>query len=383
MTWISRLFRRRALERDLEKELRFHLDAAENDLVRGGMSRAEARRVALLEFGGVELAKENARDVRGTRWIEDWWSDTKYALRGMARSPGVSIAAIFTLAIGVGANTAVWSILDALMRRMLPVERPEDLHALKRVGLQPDSYLISHPGLQRLRSAGGDSVQIAAMGSVARLYATIGETPEAVIGQLVSGNYFAMLGVRPEIGRMLTPEDDRTLGGAPVIVLSESFWERRFGRDRSVVGRTIRINGAALTIVGVAQSGFSGLTVGQSMDMFVPLVMQHEIRYQQNASSSNADTEKPWIPQNGVRWLTLVARVPAPAAVRMAARLDAQYRADLREEFANRDSASRAYGLKEHLELEPLGLGFARLRQTFGDPVRGRMASVGLIVLIG
>src|ERR1051325_4272890 len=117
---LSRLLRRRSLERDLDKELRFHLDAAVDDFVRGGMTRDDARRRARIELGGLEQVKEDARDVRGTRVIEHWWTDTRYALRTMARSPGFTIAAVLTLAIGIGGNTAVWSVIDALMRRALP-----------------------------------------------------------------------------------------------------------------------------------------------------------------------------------------------------------------------------------------------------------------------
>src|SRR5918998_24372 len=161
MLWITRLFRRRALERDLERELQFHLDAATEDLVRAGVPPDKARRMARLELGGLEQVKEATRDARGTRWVEDWWTDTRYALRSMARSPGFSAAAALTLALGLGANTALWSISDALMRRALPIDRPEELHAVKKVGLDEGSYHISHPQMQRLQSAAGDSVRIA------------------------------------------------------------------------------------------------------------------------------------------------------------------------------------------------------------------------------
>jgi hypothetical protein len=133
MTWLGRLFRRGALERDLDREMRFHIDAATDALMRGGMSREEARRTALLEFGGVEQIKEHVRDARGTRGVEDFLSDVRHALRAMRRAPGLSLAAVLTLAIGIGANTSVWSIIDALLRRPLPVERPEELYAVRRV----------------------------------------------------------------------------------------------------------------------------------------------------------------------------------------------------------------------------------------------------------
>src|SRR5918997_3954270 len=194
MSWLARLLNRRALERDLDREVRFHVDAATDDYVRAGLPREEARRRALVDFGGVERFKEEARDARGTRWAEDWWADTRYALRAMARAPGFSAAAALTLALGLGANTALWSVSDALMRRALPIDRPEELHTVKKVGLDEGSYLISHPLMQRLQAAVGDSVRVAAMSGFSRLYATIGERPEAVNAQLLSGGFFPLLG---------------------------------------------------------------------------------------------------------------------------------------------------------------------------------------------
>ena len=381
MSWISRLFRRRSLERDLDKELQFHLDAAAADFVRGGMSRDEAHRRARIELGGLEQVKEDARDARGTRFVEDWWTDTRYALRTMARSPGFTIAAVLTLAIGIGANTAVWSVIDALMRRTLPVDRPEELVAVKRVGVEDGSYILSHPALLNMRAA-ARGTDIAAMASVFRSYATIDDQPESVLSQLVTGNLFEMLGVRPLAGRLLTPNDDVTPGGGPVVVLTESFWERRFGRSPSVIGRVIRVNGTAVTVIGVAASGFGGLIVGQSVDMFAPVTMQHELKYRMNAASWNASTDRPWVPQMGISWLTLIARVPEAARTAVMTQLSGPFRNYQEQELIGRDSASRADVLRERLELEPISRGFSPLRQSFGDPLRALMVSVALILLI-
>ncbi len=382
MSWISRLVRRRALERELDKELQFHLDAAADDLERLGVSRAEARRRARVDLGGLEQVKESTRDARGTRWIEDWWQDTRYALRAMARSPGFSVAAALTLAIGVGANTSVWSIVDALMRRALPVARPEELHTITRTGIDDENDLVSHPLMLRYQQALSDTLCIGAMTSVSGLYATIGDRPEAVAAQLVSGSFFSMLGVRALAGRLITPDDNRTLGGGRVVVITESFWDRRFGRDPSVVGRTMRVNGVPLKIIGVAQAGFRGLTVGQTMDLFVPLVMQHDLHWISNFGASNADPDQPWLPQSGVSWLTLVVRVDPAQATAIAARLDVPFRANLDAELADSDSATRAHWSRAHISLQPISRGFSPLREEFGDPLRALMASVGLILLI-
>src|SRR5829696_9250385 len=142
--WLGRLFRREKQERELDRELAFHVDQQTEDLVRSGVPRDEARRQALVMFGGVEQTKEDARDARGTRWLEDWMRDTRLALRGMRRSPAFTAAAVLTLAIGIGANTAVWSIVDALMLRALPVAEPAEIHAIRTTGSQDASYLMSY-----------------------------------------------------------------------------------------------------------------------------------------------------------------------------------------------------------------------------------------------
>src|ERR1043165_2025048 len=200
MTWIGRLFGRNALERDLDKEVRCHIEAATEALMRGGVARSEARRRALIQFGGVERTKEDTRDSRGTRWVEDFVTDVRHALRAMRRAPGLSLAAVLTLAIGIGANTSVWSIVDALMRRSLPVERPDELYALKRVGLEDNTYRLSYPTFERMRRALPDTTRLAVMSSIQRMYLKVTDQPEGVLVQLVSGGLFPVLGV-PGPGR--------------------------------------------------------------------------------------------------------------------------------------------------------------------------------------
>lgn len=331
----------------------------------------------------MEHGSRTARSARRTRWVEDWWSDTRYAVRAMARSPAFTAAAVLTLAVGIGANTAVWSVVDALMLRSLPVQRPDELHAIRKAGIDAQSYLVSYAAMERMRGAVPDSIPIAGMSSTTRLYAAIGDTPEAVQSQLVSGNWFSTLGVGATLGRVFSAAEDATLGGHPVAVLSQSFWRQRFGADRSVLGRTIRVNGTPLTVIGVAEPGFAGLTVGQAVELWIPITMQHEVRYiANNATSGDADTEKPWLPQPGVSWLTLVARVPAGGVASATLRLDHAFRAVLEEQLAPRDSASRAYGMREHAVLEPIRRGLSPLRLQFEEPLRALMASVALILLI-
>lgn len=383
MFWLGRLFRRKRLERDLDDELSFHLEELTRDLMAAGYDGREARRRARMELGGVERVKEEARDVRGTRWLEDWWQDTRMAFRKMRRAPGFTVAAVLTIAVGVGANTAVFGVIDAVLLRMLPVAEPQELYVLERVGIGDDHFRFSHPSFARLDETVADAASLTAMSALARMYATIGERPEGILVQLIDGEWFSLLGLGTAVGRPLGPDDDRTLGGHPVAVLSHRFWSGRFGGDPSVVGRTVRVNGVVLTVIGVAEPGFRGLEVGRDVDLWAPLAMQHELKYATNASSSNANTREPWLPQEGIEWLRLLLRLPERSPLSpVEARLNQRFRADRAEFLAGRDSTERAFLLQEHVVLDPAARGQSSLRDELADPLLVLMASVGLVLLV-
>jgi predicted permease len=375
---------------DVDVELQFHIDARTDDLVRSGLDLDAARRAALAEFGDMKrYESETLRIDRGyartTRIKEFLWSvlfDLGYSLRGLRRSPGFAAAAVLTLAIGIGANTAVWTILDALMRQSLPLERPEELHAVWRADRPDDDYLVSLPRFQRLQRVIPDPEQLTAMSAFARMYATNGDQPEPALVQLVSGNWFRALRVGVRAGRAIDVNDDGTVDGAAVAVLSDAFWMRRFGGDRRVIGTSIRVNGVPLRVIGVAEPGFQGLTVGSSVDLWAPLSMQGPLRYIGNFSANNSDPQKPWGPQEGISWLTILARVPPVTAERIGGALDRQFRGELEQEVAKSDSVQRAFALREHISLRPIPRGFSPLRDEFKDPLRVLMASVGLVLLI-
>lgn len=384
MSWLSRLLRGRTLDRELDRELRAHLALMTDDLIRSGIPPEEARRQAAIALGGVEQVKEASRDARGTRIVEDWWQDTRYAVRSLRRTPGFSLAAILTLAVGIGANTAVWSVMDAVMFRVLPVARSEELYTIRHGAPSGDdpSYLFSWPGMGRFRGVLPDSIPIAGMGSIVRMYAAGTFRAEPVEAQLVSGNWFQVLGLGAASGRLLTSGDDDP-GSPPIAILSHAYWDRQFGRDPATVGSVIRLNGFPLTVAGVAEPGFDGLTVGLQVDLWVPLRLQPEVRYSGGAWSRDANTDKPWLPQDGIAWLTLVTRTPAGTFRQTEARLAAQYRAELLERNSDTsDAAGRARRLRDRLELEPLAKGFSPLRQAFADPLQVLMVGVGLVLLI-
>ncbi len=384
MSWLGRLLQRRRLERELSAEIGFHLEQHIRDLVAGGASPAEARREARIAIGGVEQVKEDTRDVRGTRWVEDLASDVRFALRTLRKAPGFTLAAILTLAVGIGANTAVFSVADALFFRLLPVDRAAELVYLIRRGAEggPDDQRFSGPALDRFRAAVPAGVRLAAMSTSIGMNFIADQAAERAATQLVSGDWFSLLGTKAAVGRLIVPSDAETAGANPVVVLSHPFWTRRFGADPSVVGRSIRLNGAVLTVVGVAEPGFTGLGMERVTDAWVPLTMQVEVQYYANANISDADDAKPWLGQEGISWLTIVGRAPGAGSGALETRLGTVFRRDLDERLAQADSATRALGSQERLAVLSAARGFSDLRDDLGDPLKLLTITVGLVLLV-
>ena len=381
--WLSRLLRGRTLDRELDREVRAHLEMMTDDLIRGGLSPAEARRQATIALGGVEQVKEASRDARGTRLVEDWWQDTKYAVRSLRRAPGFSLAAILTLGLGIGANTAVWSVMDAVMFRSLPVERSEELSALRHAPPGDDpSYPSPGPGWAGFAVSSPIRSRLPGWARSCGCMSRARGAPSRC-----RPSWSAATGSRcsewepPAAASSLRGDDDA--GSPPVTILSHAYWDRQFGRDPAIVGSVIRLNGFPLTIAGVVEPGFDGLTVGQQVDLWVPLRLQPEVRYSGGAWSRDANTDEPWLPQDGIAWLTLVTRTPPGSFQQTETRLAAQYRSELLERNSDTaDAAGRARRLRDRLELEPLAKGFSSLRSSFGDPLWVLMAGVGLVLLI-
>ncbi|HKW02385.1 MAG TPA: ABC transporter permease [Vicinamibacterales bacterium] len=383
MGWLSRLLGRERLERELDAELAHHVSEEARRLEREGVAADDARRQALARFGGIEPIKEQARDARGTRWIEDLSRDVRYAFRMMRRSPMFTAAAVVSLAVGIGANAAIFSISDALLLRPLDVTRPNELWFVNRAGFASPNYRLSYPSLMHLQVAVPD-VQFAASAAANRIQIDREGGAELALGQLVSGNWFDVLGVSAAAGRVLGMNDAPSPGTAPVAVLSYDFWTREYGNDPRAVGSTIRVNGLPLTIVGVAEKNFAGVSVGTRVDLWAPVTIQQELRSRGNASIDNADGSKPWVTQEGVAWLTVVARVPASVNVAEAgARIAGYWKTEV-EDRADmvKDTAQRNFRLREHAELVPGARGLSNLRDSFSQPLVVLMVTVAAVLLI-
>jgi predicted permease len=287
------------------------------------------------------------------------------------------------MALGTGANTAIFSLLDTVMLRGLPVGRPSELFNVKKVGLGHDQF--SYPQFQRLRGAMIAPNVITAFGRVARFNAILADNnrSEGVNGQLVSGEFFSVLRLYPVLGRLLSAEDNRTVPGLPVAVVSHGFWQRRFGGAPAAVGSGISLNGAHFTIVGIAPPAFAGVWADNRTDIWIPLLAQSEVRYFQNFSASNSQPMRPWVPQEGIEWLDLIVRAERGALESARARLNTAYQQEVsREAQAIGNAEERRLYLRKHLEFESCSRGFSNLRARFGGPLAVLMSMVALVLLI-
>jgi predicted permease len=258
---------RRTVERDLREELEFHLEMQARKHMRSGASAGEARQRARAQFGSVDLAKEDARDVRRVRFFEELLQDVRYALRGFRRAPTFTITIVLTIALALGLNTTVFTIFDAYVLRPLAVRDPHALYEFTPVNAAGNGRWISWPQYDELARARTPFSEVLAQRF---LFARMEGQP--LFGELVTGNYFRMLGVGAELGRILLPEDAGAPGAAAVVVLSHAAWQSRFGGDSSIVGKRILVHGVSLQVVGVARAGFGGLEE-LPRDFWVPVTM--------------------------------------------------------------------------------------------------------------
>jgi predicted permease len=277
--WIGRLWgtlRGNRADRDLEEELRLHLELSEEDARRRGESPDRAARAARIQAGGIAQTMEALRDQRGLPWLQDLAADLRYGCRMLARSPGFTVVAVTSLAIGIGANTAIFSFADGLLLRPLTVPRAGEVLTVgsTAANMSGTGLTASYRDYVDIRDR-----QTSFEALVAFVDPVVGFSPDPdtlprlTIGMLVTGNFFPAMGVEPEIGRAFRPEEDHVPGRDAVVMLGHGFWERQFGADRSILGRTIRLNGIEFTVIGIAPAWFTGLDQYVRYDFYAPLMM--------------------------------------------------------------------------------------------------------------
>ncbi|HTV15123.1 MAG TPA: ABC transporter permease [Acidobacteriaceae bacterium] len=253
---------------EIDAELREHLALRADDLERSGMSRADAERTARIEFGGVERFRDDSYEALGGNSLDTLLQDARFSLRVLRKSPGFVVAAVVTLALAIGANAVVFGILNALVLRPLPVPNPKTLWAVENF----DSY----PNYIDLRDRNRSFESLAAWKMVFTAMDT-GNDPESVWAYAASGNYFDVLGLKPSLGRLFHPSDERGANSAPYVVLIWSYWHSRFHEDPGVLGRTVLLGKQPFTIIGVAPRGFGGTLIFGSPQFIIPIVNQEQV----------------------------------------------------------------------------------------------------------
>ena len=352
---------------DLDDEIRAHLDLLASEYERGGMSATDARYAARRAFGAVEPMKEVYRDRQTLRWIEDLRRDVRYALRGLRRSPGFAAVAVLTLTLGIGANTAIFTLVDAVLLKPLPVRAP--------AGLVVPSYQVEGRRMmpftayqfRAVRENRDVLTDIAAFRPLSVSVTYHGDS-EIASGQLVSGSYHELLGVSAVLGRTLTPADDSASASQPAAVIGYGYWQRRFGGTADAIGRSIEVNGRPFTIIGVTPRGFGGTEAGRPVDVTVPLSMQPGVFGARFLLDDRIEA----------RWLYLIGRL-APDVPRERAQVVLSVALD--RVRASRQSSSRP-APAQTFELLDGSQGLNNLRERFSLPLRLLMAMVAIVLII-
>jgi predicted permease len=354
-SWLAALVGRSALERSLAAELQFHLEERAAHYEAAGLPRQEAERRARLEFGAVESYKDQCREARGLQLVDDLRADIRYAVRTLLRTPAFALVAILSLALGIGANTVVFSVVNALVLRPLPIEHPDRVFFLQSPSGRPSQ---SFPNYRDLRD-GTSSFEGLVGYRLSPIDLESGGMPVRVWGYLATGNYFDVLGITPAAGRFFHQQDDLHEGAAPFAVLSYDAWIGRFAGDPSVVGRAVRLNHTPFTVIGVAPKGFRGTELWYQPDLWVPMMMEPQIEVGNN-----------WL-ENRNTWNTWVVGRLKPGVTPRGAEADLnRVASELAREHPKEDDGLR-------LALAQPGL----VGDALGAPVRA--FAVGVLVLAG
>ncbi len=368
------VFRRKAVESEADAELRFHFEQQVEKNIKAGLTWEEAQRRARIEFGGHEQLKEEIRDARGVSLIETLMQDIRYGLRILGRTPVVSCVAILSLALGIGANTAIFGLIDSVMLRLLPVQRPEELVQVLRANFSgggEGTASFTNPLWEQIRDHQDVFSGAFAWGDNSFDLAQGGAVQEAS-GIFASGDYFRTLGVRPEAGRLFSRADDKR--GCPAVAdLSYGFWQDHFGASPSAIGSTISLSNHIFQIIGVSSPGFYGVQVGSKFDVAIPICAADIF----DGNDRRLDHRSWW-------WLSIMGRLkPGISKDQLNARLSVLspeiFAAALPKDW---DDKEQARFLKLRLVAISGATGMSWIRREFKEPLDILMGVVGLVLLI-
>jgi predicted permease len=375
------LLRRRQFNADLDEEMRLHRELREQEEMERGLSVKEARYAAQRRFGNDLVLREESRDMWGWTWLEDLLQDVRYGLRMLRKNPGFTAVAVLTLALGIGANTAIFQLIDAVRLRTLPVEDPSTLAIVHlnnnhwgKGDFEGPYANFTFPLWQQVQQRQQAFSSIAAWGTEALNLAKGGEVDKAK-AVWVSGEFFRVLGVRPFLGRLISQADDPT--GCPGSVdLSYSFWQERYGGSASVIGKTLTLDGHSFPILGVTPPSFYGVSVGDSFDVAVTACAEPIIHGQYSRITGPRPRES-W-------WLSIIARLkPGWTLARAGAQLAVITPAALHETIPPQyDAEAVEHYLAFKLEARPAANGFSQVRRDSSTPLFLLLGLSGLVLLI-
>jgi hypothetical protein len=379
---LKMLFHRRQFDEDIQEEMRLHKDLREQQKIAEGLSPNDARYAANRKFGNTTILKEDSHMAWGWTWFEDFTQDLHFGVRAMLRSPGVTAVALLSLALGIGANTSIFSFLDAVLLRSLPVKNPHKLVLLGQ-GLDngvSDYYanveLYSYPFYRKLQAQTQVFSSVASASSMLnKVQATVEghSAPEPMSIKLVSGTYFPTLGVEPFMGRLITDQDDLSKDSSPIAIASYAWWKNNLARDPAVLGKKLTIGSSVFTVVGVAPQDFFGTTVGEAPDIFIPLSMQKEIP---PGNDGYAD--------NFAESLHIIGRLKPGVTISQAAANTNLLFQQIIPSFPEIPLTPENKTKLDHatVELQPMANGLSRIRFMFSEPLKILMAVVAFVLLI-
>ena len=394
------VFRRSSMDEELDEELRAHLELQVEKYVGSGMPLEEARRRTRLEFGGNEQVKDECRDARGLNFIETMLQDLRYGLRTLMQNRVFAAVVVLSLALGIGANTAIFSLIDAVLLKTLPVDHSEQLVLLNWASegwadgvvngiagnMNQDkkgrvtSTSFSYPIYEQIRARNRVFSGVFAMaGNGSELNVGYNGQPGRADGELVSGAFFSTLGVQPALGRTLIPDDDR-IGASPAAVISYGYWKARFGGDAAVIGRAMAVNSVPFTIVGVSPPEFYGVQPGRAVDVWLPLHAQPQVEprwwtpetSKEYGAGSLFEVRNEW-------WVVMIGRVKTGTSEQQAR---AESEIILQQTIAPIVQQKTKPETLPHLDVEPVSKGLSYLRTEFSRPLFILMTVVALVLLI-
>jgi predicted permease len=360
---LSNFLRRDRADREMAREMDSHIALIEDDFIRRGMTPAEARLAARRAYGGVEQTKELHRDERSFVWLEQLLQDARHAWRSLAKSPAFVVVAVLSLAFGIGVNTAIFTLVNGILLKELPVRDPHRIVQIDARSKNFENHSYNFPAFRELRRQGAIFSDAVAFNPRAGVLEINGE-PQKIGFEMVTGSYFAFFGARPALGRLIDEDDDRVEGAHPVCVLSHAAWRTYFGGDPRVLGRTIRIGGIPLQVVGVAESGFVGGELQKRYDVWIPTALSLDFTHNPRESPNYI-------------WLSALARLKTGVSF-------AQANALLKSASPGIESAlpkGRANADVTYV-LAGASKGFDAWRTTLHDPLTILMSAVSLVLLV-